>query len=457
MSTSANFDLNDLDSISAMQPGFLFGSTLTRRAYLLEDLTVICRRFFSRRVLPSFQTTGNTIVISKLPHSYKKCILFGGTNPHMVYYGGLRGDVIEGELICATAQVEMASGVHTIELKTSTDIRALFAPWVNYTTPIFTDEESANLKAENEAKMRLAEETLRVQEAAKKEKLDREAAAKRAQEERDAEERRRKEDIRKRHEEEERRDPSLGYASISNAVTAYFADFEQEYSGYNNRFVRMDKGRYTTYAHITCFISPSVPSFFSPRYPDAIEIKITNEWVFPWSPQAENYVPPTERGDVIVMLQRKSIGEVPRRISILAEARVESLQRVSDLRKCLAYLFPTDQSALGEIARTLREFNAKKNADTLLEESRSRVRKVVRSATDKFLERLKLDISVLLLGIENSDGAVKQLSVAEACRALNLNMDKVIYDELLNHARNTGMSALYPQVEAMVDRLLTIK
>ena len=253
-------------------------------------------------------------------------------------------------------------------------------------------------------------------------------------------------------------DTILSYESISNAVTAYFKDVKHEYPGYNPSFMCMDYGRIPSRGHITCTISPILPILFSPRYPDAIKVTIKNEWEFPYSAHSDSAppteradsAPPTERADVVVVLPGSQS------FSILEDAKVDSLQRVSDLRKCLAYLFATDAIALGEITRTLRVFNEKKDAAELLKKSQSEVRNVVRVRTKQFLGQLKSDISILRLSIAKSDGSNQELTVAQACGELDLKLDRVIYDALVEQAR-TLLQSVYPQVEAMVDRLLIIK
>lgn len=441
MSTASVFDETDIAQIHSI---VYLNNNGFNGPYRLHDLIFICFKFFSRRgFLSSYQTVKNTLEITKLPSSIKQCVLIVRDADPSTGYGH------------AVAQIVMANDkTRTVNLNSVVDIDNLFKAW--FTTIILTEEELQAIAASKEADRMSAEKRVRDREAAAQAIRDMEASEQQAK---DAEKLRR-EEIRKRLEEEEKQDPVLAYESISNCVSAYFAEFNSVYPGFSPAVVHTVKGMRT---HTTCSIFPSVPSFFSPVYPDATEIRITNEWVFP---DRNGDTPDTVQADVVIVSTRPRENKSSEKVthSILDEVGVAHLQRVSDLKRCLVCLFGTDAIALGVIARTKNAFRANEDAAAILAESQSRVaariamsqsrvREVVRTAMDGFLKKLKSEISVMPVQIGTPDGGLQDLSIASACVELNLSLNTLIYEGL---AQSPPLESIFSQMETAVDRLLKI-
>jgi hypothetical protein len=200
-------------------------------------------------------------------------------------------------------------------------------------------------------------------------------------------------------------DPYLTVDSVTQQINGFFSKRAGVYPKFDPTAVTVQKNSYSY--NISCTIRLSEDGILSPRYPDATEVYITNTWRYPQV---------TMMGDARPDVPSRCIvnGE-----NILGQDGVPAtVDDVSDLVRCLEYLFPTDPDSAAFMARKQQEQQARDQAALKRVGDQRRARMIIRA---KIIPIVVSDMKDRLRNTEFQGYA----SLLDACNKLNVDVGDV--------------------------------
>ena len=446
------FGEHNLEYIHGYEPGKIPG-TETKGAYTIEKLTTFLRSFASQRIGERigkfFELTAPICSLRYLPPGISACSLTEGKNPTPVYTQ--RNAHLEGELVHATANLRYTDGTKEIfELKNNADICRFLGKW--YGVPYYTYDEWVQRKSEEE-KIKLDREEIdrrgKAAEARRNAQLEEQRSKLEEELKLKAEESNRKQE---EEAERERLDPLLGVESVRTAILDFFGQVKSTYPKFNTSMLSVSRDSYFgSELHMECSISLSIDGVFSPLYPDATEVYITNRWIFP---EVNNDAPSPYPAECVLK---------PQKINILPQARVSSLDRISHLLQCLRYLFPVNMDLLPIISQVKEREAAKiKLEDDIAirrADDKQRIQQMIEARTQEVITGLIAEFNQMQVDICTPTGTNERTSVAAACNSLQLNIQNEISDSTRNSRfslqSSLGKSDTF-QILSTVDRFFQL-
>ena len=364
--------------------------------------------------------TPSDYTLKYLPPGMETCSLIAGSNPRFVdmnFY-----TTYEGNVVHASAFVKYMDGAtETIEIKNNLDMCNFLRKWIG--VPYYTHDEWVQIKAQEQDRLRREEAMQAIRKAEYEDRMRREKF-RRYNEEQEREriqlERKRKLE---EEAEQERLDPLLSIESIRKAIIVFFSAEARRlmYPTFRNDMLSVQRDKaFESVLHIKCSISLSKDTVFSPLYPNATEVCITNRWVYPESRMIDHIPKPDPARCVLK----------PGNINVLPEADVRSLDRISHLLQCMQYLFPIGESTRVKIKEIKDQTQAEGAIPIHCAHYKQRIQQMIRDCTRKMVTELVAELKQTYVDICTPTGTNEQLSVVAACDSLQLNIKNEISDSI---------------------------